>query len=566
MKVFTMAMGGEAGYGINITGLNFSKIAVRSGYDIFNYFEYPSIIRGGHTLFRCAFSEDRIHSAYSGIDLLVAMNQDSMKFDSVNLNDGAYIIYDPDQIKILPDNIRRFRPLEIPLLKMAAEKGNPLLRNTIALGAMCALFGVDPVLMREIVSEGFGNKDEKVKIQNTKAVEAGYEFAAEKFKDAIRPLLKKRKKIEEKMVLTGNESAALGSIAAGMQFAAIYPMTPITNILHTLAPLQSDYEFVYKQPEDEISAINMAIGASFAGVRSMTATSGGGYCLMTEGVGLAGITETALVIIEGMRGGPSTGLPTWTEQPDLRFVVHGNHGDIPKIVLTASDIEETYQLVFDAFNLADKYQTPVIVMVDKHLCESHLSILPFKDPGAIDRGKFSNKGLGEYMRYANAKDGISLRAPAGSPNHVLANSDEHDENGYTSDDALIRDLMMKKRMRKMETCAKESMKGPVLYGPKDADLTLVAWGSTKGAILEAMKEIPNVNLLHFTWMNPFPAEAAKTELLKAKKLLNIEGNCSAQLGGIIAENTGIRISDNLLKFDGRPFFVEELISEIKKRL
>jgi 2-oxoglutarate ferredoxin oxidoreductase subunit alpha len=204
--------------------------------------------------------------------------------------------------------------------------------------------------------------------------------------------------------------------------------------------------------------------------------------------------------------------------------------------------------------------------MDKQICESHQSFLPFKIPGPIERGKFSTKSLADYSRYANAKDGISLRVPAGSVNHVIGNSDEHDEKGYTSEDATMRDLMMNKRMRKMETCSAEDMAGPVVYGPHDADLTIVSWGSTKGAVLEAMKQLPNVNLIHIGWMSPFPAEAVAKELKRAKRLLNIEGNYTAQLGGLINEMTGIRIMDNLLKYDGRPFFPDELVVEIKKRL
>lgn len=566
MKHFTIAMGGEAGHGINSTGLSFSKIAVRSGYRIFNYFEYPSIIRGGHTLFRSTFSEDDLFSSYSSIDFLVTMNQESMNVDSAFLNDGAYILYDGDQVKVLPANINRFRPLNMPLAKIALENGNILLRDTVVLGAIGALLKADKKLMVEIVNEEYKRKDDKVREQNVKAIEAGYDYAVANFASAIKPLMVKKSKISKKMVVTGNEASALGALAAGLQFVSIYPMTPITNILHTLAPLQAEYNFVYKQPEDEIAAINLAIGASFAGARSLTATSGGGYCLITEGIGLAGMTETPLVVIEGMRGGPSTGMPTWNEQSDLKFVLNGHHGEIPKIVLTAGDAAEAHQLVFDAFNLADKYQTPVIVIIDKQICESHFCVDPFKNLGKIDRGSYTEKSIPDYGRFNFSENGISLRAPAGSANHVLANSDEHNEHGYTSEDAHVRDMMMGKRMKKMLTCEQEDMKGPVWYGPKDAELTVVTWGSTKGSVLEAMKELPNVNMLYFTWMSPFPTEMAKIELGKAKRLINIEGNHSAQLGGLIAEMTGVRINDNLLKHDGRPFFPEELIIEINKRL
>ena len=566
MSQFTFAMGGQAGYGINTTGLTFSKIAVSHGYNIFNYFEYPSIIRGGHTIFRSTFSEKELFSSYSSIDFLVAMNQESMDVDSKFLVDGGYLLYDSETVKVLPVNINRFRPLNMPFGQIAVKNGNLLLRNTVILGAVGFLMGIELKNIKTILSSEFNKKDDAVINQNLAALEEGYNYAENNFKDAKKPIIKKIAKKTKKMIITGNEASALGAITAGVQFVSIYPMTPITNILHTLAPLQNEYGFVYKQPEDEISAVNMAIGASFAGARSMTATSGGGYCLMTEAVGLAGITETPLVIIEGMRGGPSTGMPTWTEQSDLRFVMHGNHGEIPKIVIAAGDAAEAYQLIFDAFNLADKYQLPVIILIDKQICESHYCIEPFKDPGAIDRGNYTTKSIPDYGRYEFSENGVSLRAPIGSKNHVLANSDEHNEQGYTSEDAINRDQMFAKRMKKIETCEKESMKGPVWFGPKNADLTIVTWGSSKGPILEALKELPNVNVLYFSWMLPFPTEIAKKELMRAKKLINIEGNHNAQLGGLIAEHTGIRISDNILKTDGRPFFPEELVDEINKRL
>lgn len=368
-------------------------------------------------------------------------------------------------------------------------------------------------------------------------------------------------------MITGNESIAFGAVAAGLQFAAIYPMTPISNILHTLAPLQEEYGFIYKQPEDEISAVNMAIGASFAGARSMTASSGGGFSLMTEGLGLAGITETALVVVEGMRGGPSTGLPTWTEQGDLKFVLNAHHSEFPVIVLAPGDAEEAFQMTMQAFNLAEKYQTPVIVLVDKHICECQQSFPPYDyKKFQIDRGKFTTELIPNYERYALSPDGISLRAPAGTGNYFIANSDEHELVGYSTESAKGRVEQMDKRMAKLKTCANNDLPEPKLYGPAEAKLTVVGWGSTKGVILEALKELPEVNFLHLTWMNPFPTEKVADILNKAERLVMVEGNFSGQLAGLIAEKTCIHIEDKILKYDGRPFFAEEIISALKSKI
>ena len=311
----------------------------------------------------------------------------------------------------------------------------------------------------------------------------------------------------------------------------------------------------------------MAIGASFAGARAMTASSGGGFCLMTEAYGLAGMTETPLVILEGMRGGPSTGLPTWTEQGDLRFVLNAHHGDLPKIVLAPGDIDETFHFMMQAFNLADKYQTPVLVLTDKQILESHKSSTPyeFKDY-KLNRGKFITEKQDNYQRYEITEDGISPRSIPGAGNHFVANSDEHDAIGYTNEHAANRVQQMDKRMRKLETCKAQDMAEPRLYGPEIADVTIVSWGSNKGAILDAMREFDNVNFLHITWISPFPAETVQKILTDAKYVLNIEGNQSAQMAGLIKEKAGIMVNESLLKYDGRPFYPEEIVDKLKSIL
>jgi len=365
------------------------------------------------------------------------------------------------------------------------------------------------------------------------------------------------------MILSGNEAAALGAISAGMQFAAIYPMSPINNVLHVLAANQEKFGFVYKQPEDEISAINMAIGASHAGVRSMTATSGGGFCLMTEAYGLAGITEVPLVIIDGMRGGPATGLPTWSGQGDLQMVLHAHQDDFPRIVLAPGDVEETYYMVKDAFHIADKYQTTVMVLMDKNLCENDRTMaFPDLSKIEINRGKFTKEKIDDYFRYKYEDDGVSLRSIPGSGNFFIANSDEHGELGYSTEEIEERNKMMGKRMQKLITCEKEDMKDPVIYGPENADITIVSWGSNKGSIVEALKSFSNVNYVHVTWMNPLPVGFLTTILSKAKHVIDIECNYTGQLADLIREKTGINIEDKYLKVDGRVIYPEEIVEKL----
>lgn len=564
---FCFKIGGEAGYGIMSAGLTFSKIASRSGYYIFDYAEYPSIVRGGHNVMQTSVSTKPIRSQLQHTNFLVALNQDTIDFHKNELTKNAGVLYDGEKnmkVNGLPEWVHSY---DVPFNKIAREVGgSDIMRNTAAMGAAIALLGGNLQFLKDLIAEEFAQKKPEVIEKNHATAQAGYDYVLEHHKDRIQKILKPRRS-KTQIVVSANDAVVLGAIAGGMQFAAIYPMTPISNILHSLAPHQEEFKFIYKQPEDEISAINMAIGASFAGARAMTATSGGGFCLMTEAYGLAGLTETPLVIIEGMRGAPATGLPTWTEQGDLRFVLHAHQGDFPRIVLAAGDIDEAFYLTMQAFNLAEKYQTPVILLVDKQLCEGHISTLPFNYKNyKLSRGKLVTAKQANYKRYGLSPDGISMRSIPGVGNHFVANSDEHNEIGYSNEDSENRIQQMKKRMQKLETCREQDMATPRLFGPEKADITLVSWGSNKGAILDAINQFENVNFLHITWINPFPAETIKKVLGQAKKIINIECNYTAQMGGLIRQHTGIEITDNLLKYNGRPFFHEEIVEKIKSSL
>lgn len=578
-EFISLKIGGYAGQGIKSAGLMFAKLATRSGYHIYTYTEYPSLIRGGHNAMQICISEEEVTAPSIRTDLLIALNQETIVKHLIELMPESAIIFDADKKFDYTKVDKNINIFLVPLSKLAKDAGgDELLINTVALGTAVALLGGDLEILKDLISEEFSDKKPEVSEMNHKAVESGYNFALENFKsDLIGFKDKLQKKLpslpnkQPKMILNGAEAAALGAIAAGLQFAAIYPMTPITGILHLLAAYQKKYSFIYKQPEDEISAINMAIGAAFAGARAMTATSGGGFCLMTEGYGLAGQTETPIVIIMGMRPGPATGFPTWSEQGDLRFVLHAHQGDFPRIVLTPGDGKEVFDMTMQAFNLAEKYQTPVVVLIDKNICEDDQSF-PYFDISdyKIERGKFTTEkinpdliGVNDYKRYALEEDGVSPRTIPGTGNFFLANSDEHNTHGYSDEESPNRNEQHKKRMTKLATCEIQDMPAPKLYGPEKADVTIVSWGSNKGSILQAMKEFSNVNFLHITWMNPFPSEAVKEILSKAKHVMDIECNYTAQLAGLIREKTGIEIQDKFLKYDGRPFFVEEISEKLQ---
>lgn len=561
---FTFKIGGQAGQGIKSVGLMFARLATRSGYWVHNHTEYPSIIRGGHNVTGVTVSAEPVHAPTKHTSLLVALNKETVNLHQSEFIPGTIIVCDES---IKPDgNLQdQVTLLSIPMNKLARDAdGGELISNIVALGSVAALLSADPNLIDNLINTEFSDKEPAIRISNRKAAKAGFDFIITNFPQHIKPVLKPRENITPLSVFNANDTIALGAIAAGMQFSAIYPMTPTSNILHVLAPLQQKYGFIYKQPEDEISGINMALGASFAGARSMVATSGGGFCLMTEAYGLAGMTETPIVIIEGMRGGPSTGMPTWSEQADLRFILHAGQGDFPRIVLAAGDPEEAFHLTLKAFNLADKYQTPVVLLIDKNICEDDQSYPPFDySRYEIDRGKLTTEKIDNFARFIPADDGISIRSLPGTGNHFVANSDEHDASGYSSEEVNNRVEQMNKRMKKLETYIKEDLPPPILYGPEQADITIVSWGSNKGAILESLKFCPSVNFLHLTRINPFPVQAVSEILKKTKHILNIECNYSAQMAGLIRERTGVEITDHLLRHDGRLIYPEEIIDKLK---
>jgi len=567
-NVTSVKIGGQAGQGIKSAGLLLAKSATRSGYNIFNYIEYPSLIRGGHNVMQINISKDAVMGSRNKTDILIALNQETIDFHFKELTEGAIVLFDEGK-KLNVSNLPTYvHQVAVPLSQIAQEAGGKeLLSNTVALGATIAILNGNIETLCTLLSDEFAKKGDVVINANIAAAKKGFEFVKNNFQTCIKDVLVQAQNITPKMVVNGDEAVAMGAIAAGLQFASIYPMSPISNILHTLALHQEKFGYIYKQPEDEISAITMAIGASYAGVRSMTASSGGGFSLMAEGYGLAGMTETPLVIIEGMRGAPATGIPTWNEQGDLRFVLHAHQGDFPRIVLAAGDAIEAFYLTMEAFSYADKYQTPVLLLIDKNICDNDQSTQFFDVAGyRIDRGKFTKKQVENYKRFELSQNGVSTRTIPGSGNFFVANSDEHDEYGLSSEEIDNRNNQMNKRMQKLITCEKEDMQPPMLYGPKEADLTIVSWGSNKGSILEAMAKFPNVNYIHVTWMNPFPTDSITKILSTSKNIVDIECNYTGQLAGLIREKTGIEIKNKWLKFDGRPFYVEELEDKISNLL
>jgi 2-oxoglutarate ferredoxin oxidoreductase subunit alpha len=567
---FNFMVGGEAGQGVQSVGFLLAKVFARGGYHIFADQDYESRVRGGHNFFRVRVSDAKVAAIAEDVDILIALNMDSIELHQQEMVDQGIIIFDDEKVKGVSGEDGSF--LSIPLEKMAEEKaGNKLMINTVALGAALSLVNYDLNMLNEVLVERFGKG--KVGDRNIKAAKAGYDYVQSKHKGKFRRI-KPLSKDNNRMLLTGNEAISLGAIAAGCKFMAAYPMTPASSIMEYIAEKSKDLELVMVHAEDEIAAINMAIGAAYAGVRAMTATSGSGFCLMVEGIGLAGITETPIVIIDAQRPGPAVGLPTRTEQGDLQFVLHAHHGDFPRAVLAPATIEDAFWVTVRAFNWAEKYQLPVIILTDQHLASSYSTVNQLDlSQVTIDRGMlFSEKEDDplEYMRHRVTKSGISPRAfPGLGEALVVTDCDEHDEEGHLTEDAGERTTQVQKRLRKLIPLEKE-INTPQKYGPKKAETTLISWGSTYGAIHEAVdilhKGGASVNMLHLNELWPFPAKVVTDTVSKARNSYVIENNATGQLARLIKTETGYDVSGRILKYDGRPFTPAYIAQAVKKEV
>jgi 2-oxoglutarate ferredoxin oxidoreductase subunit alpha len=566
---FNFMVGGEAGQGVQSVGFLLAKVFARGGYHIFADQDYESRVRGGHNFFRVRVSNDKVNAIVEDVDILIALDSDSIELHQAEMAGPGIIIFDGEKIKGVSSNNGSL--LSVPLEKLAEEKaGAKLMMNTVALGAAVAAVKYDLNILNALLLDWFG-KDE-VGDKNVAAAKAGYDYVRSEHKADFR-------KIEplsetKRMLLNGNEALSLGAIAAGCKFMAAYPMTPASSIMEYMAAKSKEFDLVMVHAEDEIAAINMAIGAAYAGVRAMTATSGSGLCLMVEGIGLAGITETPIVIIDGQRPGPAVGLPTRTEQGDLQFVLHAHHGDFPRAVLAPATIEDAFWIAVKAFNLAEEYQLPVIVLTDQHLASSYSTVDQLDlSQVTIERGTlFSEKkdDPSEYMRHKVTKSGISPRAfPGLGKALVVTDCDEHDEKGHLTEDARERTAQVEKRLRKIVPLKKE-IDTPQEYGPQRAETALIGWGSTYGAIREAVdilrKEDVSVNMLHLNELWPFPAKAVTDTIERARNSYVIESNATGQLARLIKAETGRDVSGRILKFDGRPFTPAYIAEAVKKEV
>ncbi len=579
---FSWKIAGEAGDGILNAGLMLARMCQRAGLWVFASAEYPSLIRGGHNHLDVRIDAEEIHSHTKYTNLLVAMNKDSIEKHAQKIPAGGAIIYDLDTVKQSKEEIAkeigRDDVILIPmqLLQMANKCGGKIMRNVIAMGATIALLDFDLEVFNGVIKDNFGvKKGEQIAAANIAAAKIGYDYIKQNFASNPFNYRLTKQENEPRIFLSGNESASAGAIRAGCKFFSGYPMTPASSVMHVMAANEKNYGIVVKHTEDEIAAINTAIGAAFAGVRAMTATSGGGFALMVEALGLAAQTEVPLVIIESQRPGPATGMATHSGQGDLRFVLHAGTDEFPRVVVAPGDQEECYYTAFDAFNISDRYQIPVIVMLDKYVSESYRSIPEFKNGNLrIDRGALlSNEqaeAMTDYKRYSINDTGISPRAVPGQKNCMhTASSYEHDEEGHECEEEDNRVRMHNKRYRKFDLLSKE-IHMPEIVGDADAEITIVGWGSTKGPIKEAMKMLQKegikVNYLQIKYISPFPTPRVAEVMVAAKRTLLIENNKTGLLGSVIREMCGMDFDYKMFKYDGRAFSPEDIAAGIKNIL
>lgn len=552
--MYNILVGGAAGQGIDTTVANLEILLKKSGYYVFTIRDFMSRVRGGHNFCMIRFGSEIITSHSNQVDGMIALDDDTIELHKENLKEDGFILCDTKLSTIDP------KAIKLNMDGMAKELGNFRVSGSIAIGAILKLFGVgtDHVeeTMKTLVKEAYLE-------MNLKAVKLGYDSVETRFSIP-------QGNFKDWMVLSGSKSLALGAIAAGVNFYSAYPMSPSTAIMEYLASKSVEADFVVEQAEDEIAAINMAIGASYAGARAMTGTSGGGFCLKVEALGLSGIAEIPLVAVDVQRPGPATGLPTRTEQSDLKFVISAAQGEFPRMVIALKNHKDAFYQTIRAFDIAEKYQIPVIILSDQYLGDSTATVEPF-DLTNINVAKPSNDEYkeGEYLRYQLTESGISPRLiPGKSRNFVSADSDEHDERGFITESADVRNQMMDKRMKKLELLREELIE-PEFLGEENCEVLFLGWGSTYGPIAEAVRTLNEAEpgkygALSFGDVYPLPTKVLMEKASKAKQVINIEQNATGQLKDLIREQTGILCTSSILKYDGRQISGEEIVERVQK--
>jgi len=574
---FALAIGGAAGQGIATPGNILARIFVRRGLHLNAYNAYQSIIRGGHIFLTVRVSDQEVYSHGDKLDLLMCLNQDTMDRHLGLMGAGTSVIFNSDTVK--PGKaVEGVQLCAMPVGELSNNSRNKLVQNTIALGVTVFLFGMDFKTLEDALTLQFQRKGQEVVDENVGVARAGFEYAQANFQPYAEPISEGAKPLA---VWTGNDALAMGGAAAGVKFYCAYPMSPATGVLHWMAMNARELGIMVRQVEDEIGVANMAIGAAHTGARSMCATAGGGFALMTEAVGMAGMMEIPVVFINVQRAGPSTGVPTKTEQGDLWQVLGASQGDFQRFIVAPENALDAFNTIPELFNLVDKFQCPGIVLSDLLISEGTFSADPdtIDMHPKIDRGELVTKpgppGVeDDYMRYKNTESGISPRAIPGVEGHVhVVASDEHDEDGILLSDEFTnphkRRKMVEKRARKFENVANE-IAAPELEGPPDADVTLIGFGSTAGVIKEAIAQLKEkgvtANQLAVKWIVPLHAQAITDIVNRAKKTIIIENNHSGQFFRYLRSETGLNVDGHIRKYDGEPFMPHHIVEGVLEQM
>ena len=571
-----LAIGGAAGQGIATPGNILARLFVRRGLHLHAYNAFQSIVRGGHILLTVRVADQALTSHGDRLDLLICLNQDTMDRHLGLLGPGTRAIFNSDTIK--PGDAGEGVALcPLPVAELSNNSRNKLVQNTIALGAVTAILGLDFDVLGDALTLQLQRKGQDAVDENVSVARAGYDHASANFEPYPKAIPNGQKPLA---LWTGNEALAMGGAAAGVRFYCAYPMSPSTGVLHWMAKNARDLDIMVRQAEDEIAVANMVIGAAHTGCRAMCATSGGGFALMTEAIGAASMMEIPAVFINVQRAGPSTGVPTKTEQGDLWQVLGASQGDFERLIAAPRDALDAFNTIPEMFNLCDTHQCPGIVISDLLTSEGTFSVDPddIDMQPTIERGALitepAEPGDSEYLRYAVTDSGVSPRALPGVEGHVhVVATDEHDQNGVLISDEYTdphkRRRMVEKRARKFANIA-AAIAAPALEGPADAEVTLVGWGSTYGVIQEAIGQLAEAgitaNHLPIKWIVPFHADAVSEILTAAKRTIIVENNYSGQFHRYMRSETGLSVDGHIRKYDGEPFMPHHIVDGVKEQL
>ena len=575
---FNWAIGGEAGDGIDSTGKIFAQALSRAGRHVFTSKDFASRIRGGYTAYKIRTAVDPVQSVVDRLDVLIALTPRTIEENRDELHEGSVIIYDGERTTMANVEIPEgMTGLDVPLKQLAEEAGGAIMRNVVALGAACEVSGFPIENLDSALEKRFASKGQALVDNNRTAARKGQDYVAEEYDIELGYELETTD--ADYVLLNGDEAIGMGALAAGCKFYAGYPITPATDVMEYLIGRIERFGGHVVQAEDELSAINIALGAARAGARSMTATSGPGIDLMAETFGLVATSETPLVVVDVMRSGPSTGMPTKQEQGDLNMLLYGSHGEIPRFVLGPTTISECFWKTVEAFNLAEKYQTPVYIAADLSLAVTEQTFAPETfdmDEVEVDRGKVVDDETidewqnekGQFKPHALTEDGVSPRAfPGTAEGAHMSTGLEHDELGRRTEDTEMRVKQVDKRTRKVETARDDEEWSPREFGDPDADTLVLSWGSNEGPMTEAIEMLDEkgIDLRFLSVPYLLPRPDFTDAVAAADRVIVVECNATGQFADIVEHDTLSRV-DRINKYDGVRFNADELAAEIEARL